>query len=90
RKEHYECYCRNGVSKIIGTLLDRYFEIEKQSYEANQIWTWLRNLNFHQGKNEKDSIAVKVLQNEDDLRQNIILLAFEGLKSLEEIYRVSW
>ncbi|MEQ1165588.1 hypothetical protein ABLT95_15625 [Acinetobacter nosocomialis] len=90
RKEHYECYCRNGVSKIIGTLLDRYFEIEKQSYEANQIWKWLRNLNFHQGKNEKDSIAVKVLQNEDDLRQNIILLAFEGLKSLEEIHRVSW
>lgn len=90
RKEYYECYCRNGVSKIIGTLLDRYFEIEKQSYDASQIWKWLRNLNFHHGKTEKDSIAVKVLQNEDALRQNIVLLAFEGLKSLEEIHRVSW
>src|SRR5690606_23846277 len=29
KKEQYDCYCRNGISKIIGVLLDRYFELEK-------------------------------------------------------------
>ncbi|MFX5834669.1 hypothetical protein ABTE43_12005 [Acinetobacter baumannii] len=90
KKESYECYCRNGMSKIIGSLLDRYFEIEKQSYDASQIWKWLRNLNFHHRKTEKDSIAVKILQKNNELRQSLIQLAFAEAESIEEINQIRY
>ncbi|AVP34910.1 hypothetical protein C6W84_13910 [Acinetobacter baumannii] len=90
KKEQYDCYCRNGISKIIGVFLDRYFELEKNSYDPQKIWFWLKNLNFHGGKREEDSIAVKVLQNDDNLRQNLIRLAFDGITSIEDVHRVSW
>ncbi|WP_335986071.1 hypothetical protein [Acinetobacter bereziniae] len=90
KKEQYDCYCRNGISKIIGVLLDRYFELEKNSYDPQKIWLWLKNLNFHGGKREEDSVAVKVLQNDDNLRQNLIRLAFDGKTSIEDVHQVSW
>jgi len=90
KKEQYDCYCRNGISKIIGVLLDRYFELEKNSYDPQKIWFWLKNLNFHGGKREEDSVAVKVLQNDDNLRQNLIRLAFDGITSIEDVHQVSW
>ena len=30
-KEPYECDCRNGISKIVGSMLDRYFGISNTS-----------------------------------------------------------
>ncbi|MCH7381984.1 MULTISPECIES: hypothetical protein [Acinetobacter] len=87
-KEPYDCFCRNGISKVIGMLLDHYFKIEKNSYDPQRIWIWLRNLNFHSGKSEEDSTAVKVLQNEDNLRHSLIKLAFEGVTSTDDIYQV--
>ena len=90
KKEQYDCYCRNGISKIIGELLDRYFELEKNSYDPQRIWFWLKNLNFHGGKREENSIAVKVIQNDDNLRQNLIRLAFDGITSIEDVHQVSW
>lgn len=89
-RKQYDCYCRNGISKIIGMLLDRYFELEKNSYDPQKIWSWLKNLNFHGSKREDDSIAVKVLQNDDHLRQNLIRLAFYGITSIEDINQISW
>lgn len=89
-RKQYDCYCRNGISKIIGVLLDRYFELEKNSYDPQKIWLWLKNLNFHGGKREEDSIAVKVLQNDDNLRQNLIKLAFYDITSIEDVHQVSW
>ncbi|MGA5989252.1 hypothetical protein ACPB4A_26700, partial [Escherichia coli] len=38
KKEHYDCYCRTGISKMIGVLLDRYFELETNSYDPQKIW----------------------------------------------------
>lgn len=90
KKEQYDCYCRNGISKIIGVLLDRYFELETNSYDPQKIWFWLKNLNFHDGKREEDSVAVKVLKNDDNLRQNLIRLAFDGITSIEDVHQVSW
>lgn len=90
KKEQHDCYCRNGISKIIGVLLDHYFEIEKKSYDPQKIWFWLKNLNFHSGKREEGSVAVKVLQNDDSLRQNLIKLAFEDITSIEDVHQVSW
>ena len=51
---------------------------------------WLKNLNFHGEKREEDSVAVKVLQNDDNLRQNLIRLAFNGITSIEDVHQVSW
>ncbi|MFX5640987.1 hypothetical protein ABTF02_13990 [Acinetobacter baumannii] len=90
KKEHYDCFCRNGISKVIGILLDRYFELEQSSYDSQRIWAWLKNLNFHSGKREEDSIAVKVIQNEDNLRHSLIKLAFEGIASIKDVHQVSW
>ena len=89
KKEQYDCYCRNGISKIIGVLLDRYFELEK-ILMIHKNMVLVKNLNFHGGKREEDSVAVKVLQNDDNLRQNLIRLAFDGITSIEDIHQVSW
>ncbi len=37
RKKVVECYCRNGVSKIVGMLLDRYFELS-DTFDPLLIW----------------------------------------------------
>lgn len=58
KKEQYDCYCRNGISKIIGVLLDRYFELEK-ILMIHKNMVLVKNLNFHGGKREEDSVAVK-------------------------------
>lgn len=90
KKEQYDCFCRIGISKVIGILLDRYFELEENSYDPQRIWNWLKKLNFHSDKREEDSVAVKVLQNKDDLRHSLIKLAFEGVNSIDDVHQVSW
>ena len=70
------CHCRDGVSKIAGLLLDRYFEEEAGPYNPAQVWRWLEGLNFHSFKGPSDSLAVRKLQSDDDLRfelQKILL-----------------
>lgn len=82
-KEDYECYCRNGISKISGSLLDRYFELETKTYDPVKIGNWMKQLNFHRRRNEKDCLSVKTLQQNDNLRQSIIRLAFENVAEIE-------
>lgn len=70
------CHCRDGVSKIAGILLDRYFEVQAAPYNPAQVWRWLEGLNFHGFKRPSDSLAVRKLQSDDDLRfelQKILL-----------------
>ena len=75
-KKPYECDCRNGISKIVGSLLDRYFELAMPPFDPLQVWQWVGNLNFHDNKTAKESKAVKVLQEDDSLRQGIIAHVF--------------
>jgi hypothetical protein len=70
------CHCRDGVSKIAGLLLDRYFEVKAAPYDPVQVWRWLEGLNFHNFKQPSDSPAVRKLQSDDALRfelQKILL-----------------
>lgn len=90
KKEDYKCYCKEGKSKIVGLLLDNYFKLEKREYEPKRIWKWINNLRFHTGKNEQDSIAVKVLQQEDKLRQDIIKLFLNDIISNDKANEISW
>jgi hypothetical protein len=85
-KEPYECDCRNGISKIVGLMLDRYFDIKKSPYDSIRIWQWVVNLNFHETKTVTQSKAVQVLQEDDSLRQGIIAHVFGQLTGRDEIF----
>jgi hypothetical protein len=87
-KKAYECDCREGRSKLIGMLLDQYFELKAPPYDAIKIWSWLENLNFHEHKNSEQSNAVKVLQEDSDLRQQIITHVFGSLTDRGEIFDI--
>ena len=75
----WECHCRDGVSKISGHLLDRYFDLAGAPHDPAKIWGWLKSLHFHRSVGAKDSPAVRVLQEEHVLRREIQRLKFEGL-----------
>ncbi|SCY84361.1 hypothetical protein [Desulfoluna spongiiphila] len=85
-KESYECDCRNGMSKIVGSMLDRYFELAKPPFKPAQIWQWVRSLNFHVGISAHQSKSVKVLQDDDSLRQGIIAHVFVKLTDRDQIF----
>tara|TARA_R110002167_G_scaffold366388_1_gene595663 strand:- start:510 stop:4526 length:4017 start_codon:yes stop_codon:yes gene_type:complete len=85
--EHdFQCVCRGGVSKIIGRLLDRYFEIVNAPFDPVLVWTWMKALIFHSRPARDSSHAVSTLQSDDSLRQAIQLIAFKGLSDPDEIW----
>ena len=84
-KEPYKCDCRNGISKIVGAILDRYFELINLPYEPQRIWKWMKNLKFDGHRSADQSKSVKVLQENDELRQGIIACAFENINDREKI-----
>lgn len=86
-KESYWCDCRNGISKIVGSMLDRYFELATPPFDAKRVWQWVGNLNFHDSRTAKQSIAVKVIQEDDDLRQGIIAYVFGELTDCGQIFK---
>ncbi|MDD9723537.1 hypothetical protein PVW51_22795 [Sulfitobacter sp. PR48] len=79
----WECHCRDGISKIAGHLLDRYFDVAEEPRDPGRIWGWLKPLHFHRSVGAKDSQAVRVLQEEHHLRREIQRLMFEGLTTRE-------
>ncbi len=85
-KKNYECDCRNGISKIVGKILDRYFELSMLTFDPIRIWEWVRNLNFHGSVSLKQSRAVQVLQGNKELRQGIISHVFRQLTDQDQIY----
>jgi hypothetical protein len=82
----YECDCRNGVSKIVGYMLDQYFDIALPPYEPLRVWGWVKNLNFHNGIGPKDSSSVLALYENSELRQGIITHVFTGLNDSKQIF----
>ncbi|RON96497.1 hypothetical protein BK672_07995 [Pseudomonas fluorescens] len=86
-KECYECNCRDGISKIIGLMLDRYFELASAPFDFKRVWQWLENLNFHHQQTANYSIAVETLKNDDILRQGIIAHVFGTLTNADKIFK---
>jgi hypothetical protein len=87
-KKPYECDCRNGISKIVGSMLDRYFELATPPFNPLRVWQWVGNLNFHEQKGTDQSKAVQVLQKDDELRQGIIAHVFGKLTDRDEIFEI--
>ncbi|MBU2893955.1 ATP-binding protein [Colwellia sp. D2M02] len=89
-KRAFECDCRTGISKIIGHLLDRYFEVAKPPHDPLQIWQWVKSLNFH-GRNSTRKIAsVNYLREDNCLRQGIITHVFGELTDRKQISQTRW
>lgn len=86
--KRHACHCRDGVSKTIGMLLDRYFELATGPFDPDQIWGWVRNLHYHGQTGARQSRAVEVLQGDDTLRRALHERAFEGLTDRGEIFNV--
>ena len=84
-KKAYECDCRNGISKIVGAMLDQYFDLANPPFDPKRVWQWVGKLNFHQNKSADQSRAVEVLQKDDRLRQGIIGHVFRNLTNRDRI-----
>ncbi|NAX45740.1 hypothetical protein CAG70_01825 [Photobacterium halotolerans] len=82
----YECDCRNGISKVVGYMLDHYFDIVLPPYEPLRVWGWVKSLNFHRCMGPKDSISVQVLYENSKLRQGILTYVFAGLNDRDQIF----
>lgn len=87
-KESYECDCRNGISKIVGSMLDRYFELARPPFAPVRVWQWLANLNFHEHKSADQSRSVQELREDDGLRQGIIAHVFGELTDRDQIFKL--
>lgn len=85
-KKAYECDCRNGMSKIIGLMLDRYFELATTPFDPRRIWHWIENLNFHHNKTADQSKAVKAIKENSKLRQDIIAYVFGPMTDRDQIF----
>lgn len=84
-KARYECYCRHGISKIVGTLLDRYVITCPSPYNPVRFWRWVENLNFHNALSTERSAAVRVLQQDPVLRRGIYCHVLVGQKDYAAI-----
>lgn len=87
-KKSYECNCRNGISKIVGSMVDRYFELTQAPFDPVRIWQWIGNLNFHRQCQPDQSKSVQVLRENDTLRQEIIAYIFGPLTDRKEIFNI--
>ncbi len=87
-KKSYECDCRAGISRVVGLLLDRYFELAKPPFDPIRVWQWGGNLIFHEQKLSSQSKSVQIIQDDDDLRQGIIAHVFGGLSDRDQIFDV--
>lgn len=94
-KECYECDCRNGISKIVGLLLDHYFDMVQAPFDPVKVWRWTQGINFHGSKRADESSSVRILSTDHLLRQGIIAQAFSNLTDVDDIhhtqlYNFSW
>lgn len=80
----YACECRNGISKIVGGLLDRYFETAPGPHDPERLWRWLRDLRYSRPITSDESCAVSVLRSDNHLRQAVQRAAFAGTSTLEQ------
>ena len=86
-KRAFECDCRTGISKIIGHLLDRYFDLAKPPHDPLRVWQGVKNLNFHGRNSTRDIASVNYLRGDNYLRQGIIAHVFGELTDSELIFQ---
>lgn len=85
-KRRHECYCRDGISKMIGRLMDNLFNLKGEVPTATQIHSWTENLKFESFGGSSDSPSIDALQKNDDLRQAVQRLKFGGMTNPDQIF----
>lgn len=78
-KHGYECRCRFGMSKLIGMLLDRFFESSPSNLDPARVWSWLKPLHFRNGVTPERSASVRYLSEAHELRRSVQQLALQGV-----------
>ncbi|MDR6873576.1 cytidylate kinase [Bosea sp. BE125] len=86
KKSSYTCECLPGPSKIVGSLLDRYFTLEQSAHDPMQIWGWIKPLVFSGNSKLRNSQSVVALRENHELRRAIQRLAFYDKPTKEEIW----
>lgn len=86
----YACGCREGISKIAGMLLDRYFDAQPSSPDPKRVWGWLKNLRFPRSSTSTENASVQALYENHALRQAIQTIALSEAKTKEEIDEVTF
>ncbi|CUX66603.1 conserved hypothetical protein [Agrobacterium tumefaciens str. Kerr 14] len=74
-KSHFSCKCRQGQSKVVARLVDRFFEALPFVPEPARLWRWLEPLHFRNGIARDRSAAVKYLTDNGALRRALQQLA---------------
>lgn len=87
-KRSYACECRYSISKIVGGLLDRHFEVDLGPHDPARVWGWTKNLRFPGAIKAEDSASVRVLSMDDELRQAMQQVAFADAKTSDELRNV--
>jgi len=75
-----------AASKVLGLLLDRFFELNHSFDDPKRLWQWVKCLRYDYHKSENDSVSVKVLANNHKLRRSVQQIAFSGLNDQDEIW----
>ncbi len=84
QRPDYDCQCRKGISKVVGLLLDHYFETSVQPYEPNRIWQWVRSLWYERYGNAEENASIRLLKSNHELRHQMHRLAFEGVTDFRQ------
>lgn len=86
----YLCKCRFSRSKVIGPILDLYFQNHENSHDSYRIWQWLKNLRFPGLLSPEDSPSIAALTSDHVLRREIHMHAFNEACSEEEYRNLRW
>jgi hypothetical protein len=85
KDQPHRCTCRRGRSKIVGHLLDRYFEIMVGPHDYKRIAQWTKRPIFSGHVNAERHPSVETLGSDNGLRRAIQLSVFNGLSTQEDI-----
>lgn len=86
KSQSYQCECRPGPSRIVGSLLDRYFELADGPYDPQRVWRWTQHLIFPDHQPSENSTAIKRLQEEDGLRRAIYLIVMAAVPDKQAVW----
>ncbi len=87
-KTEFECNCKEHLSKIMGALLDRYFDVITSPADPIKVWSWTKNLEFPDRASAKEFNAIQVLRTDTELRCGILSHVFGNLTDYDEIVAV--
>lgn len=78
-RHNYLCQCRTAKSKIVGRLLDRYFQCHSGKHDVERIFGWMISLHFDHRISEDRCEAVSYLRKHHELRRSVQWMAFSGI-----------